>query len=122
MSKIPVYIRFGRIPKDGKSKVYLGDQVVSDEPGVSVWECVKANGMYYPVLPKNTNEHGISDYFSLLLYSDRPVYLVTGSRIRINGHDNEPLLMNVKIIKELSYKDMWIRDYNENKEAENCGL
>lgn len=100
---IPVYIRFGEIPENERSKVYQGNEVLCEEAGVSVWECVKANGQYYPVLPKEVNESGIADYFDFILNNDKPIYLVVGNRILINGHDNEPLLRNVKVIKKIVY-------------------
>lgn len=101
-ASIPVYIRFGEIPEDGKSKVHLGNEVVGEEAGVSVWEAVEANNRYYPKLPEMVNESGIQDYFDYLLESDKKVYLVVGDRLRINGKDNEPLLENVKVIKEIT--------------------
>ena len=107
MSTIPVYIRFGDIPKDFQSKVYRSGTIVRNEGGVSVWECVESDDMYYPILPENPNEHAISDYFREL-FSDRPVYLVTGTRMFINGADDEPLLMDdIKIIKQLDYS--WLK-------------
>lgn len=112
MSTIPVYIRFGDIPKDFQSKVHRGDAIVRSEGGVSVWECVESDDMYYPILPENPNEHAISDYFRAL-FSDKPVYLVTGTRMFINGSDNEPLLMDdIKIIKQLDYS--WLKNINKN--------
>lgn len=103
MSNIPVYIRFGQIPSNEQSKIFFGDQVVGLEPGVSVYETVYANNKYFPILPKNTNENGISDYFDFLLNSDKPIYLVVGDRIRCEGHGGEPLLQNVKIIKQIFF-------------------
>ena len=103
MANIPVYIRFGDIPKDFQSKVHRGDAIIRSEGGVSVWECVESDGMYYPILPEHPNKNAVSDYFSQL-FSNKPVYLVTGSRMYINGADNEPLLMDdIKIIKKLDY-------------------
>lgn len=109
-ANIPVYIRFGEIPKDGKSKIHLGDAIVGEEPGLSVYEAVKADGEYYPILPENVNENGLVDYFEFLIRRHtnyQKVYLVTGDRIRIEGRDGEPLLQNVKVIKEITntYKE-----------------
>lgn len=101
-AKIPVYIRFGDIPKDGKSKIYLGSEVSGTEPGVSVWEAVKVDNAYFPKLPEIYNKNTLSDYFYDLLESDKKVYLVTGNRIRVTGSDGEPLLEDVKIIKEIT--------------------
>mgnify|MGYP001151548439 CR=1 FL=1 len=100
-ASIPIYIRFGELPKEGKSKIYFRDEVVGIEPEISVWEALKVDNAY-PKLPENYNENTLSDYFYELLESKEKVYLVIGDRIRINGKDNEPLLENVKIIKEIT--------------------
>ena len=100
--KIPTYIRFGEIPKDEKSKIYFGNEIVGIEPGVSVYEAIKVDNAYYPKLPDNPNANTLSDYFEFLLNSKQKVYLVIGDRLRINGHDNEPLIENVKIVKEIT--------------------
>lgn len=106
MSSIPVYIRFGEIPEDFQSKVYRSDQVIRSEGGVSVWNCVCANDMYYPILPENPNEHAIADYFRML-FSDKPAYLVTGTELFLKGADGEPLLMDdIKILREVNYNKL----------------
>ena len=48
---VPLYIRFGEIPKDEKSKVYRSDSIVREEAGVSVWRAIENCGCYYPILP-----------------------------------------------------------------------
>lgn len=108
MNSIPVYIRFGKIPEDFQSKVYRSDQVIRNEGGVSVWDCVCANDIYYPILPENPNEDAIADYFRML-FSAKPVYLVTGTKMFLRGADGEPLLMDdIKILKELNYT--WLKE------------
>lgn len=102
---IPVYIRFGEIPSNGRSKIHLGSKIIGEEAGLSVYEAVKADGEYYPILPKDVNENGLVDYFEFLIrrHTDhQKVYLVTGDRIRINGKDGEPLLENVIVLKEIT--------------------
>ena len=99
---IPLYIRFGNIPTNEQSKVYLGDQVISTEPGVSVWRAIQADNNYYPLLPADATQNTITDYFDLLLDRTRPVFLVTGDELRVEGKDREPLIQNVKIIKEIT--------------------
>jgi len=99
---LPLYIRFGGIPEDQQSSVHFGDQVVRKEGGLSVWKAVEANGQYFPVLPEDTNEAGIQDYFSML-FSNKPVYLVTGTEMRLEGACREPLLMDASVIKKLDY-------------------
>ena len=48
---MPLYIRFGEIPSDEKSKVYRGDAIVREEAGVSVLEAIECDNIYYPILP-----------------------------------------------------------------------
>ena len=97
------YIRFGNIPKDFKSKVHRGDATYDIHDGVSVWNSVMANDCYFPILPNNPNEDAVADYFQLL-WSDKPVYLVTGTEADVVGTDGEPLLLDdIKIIEELDY-------------------
>ena len=100
---MPLYIRFGEIPSDGKSKVHRGDEIVREEAGVSVWRAVENCGCYYPILPEEPNKNTISDYFHMLLHSDKKVYLVTGTEMFIEGADREPLLMDVKVLKEITH-------------------
>ena len=109
-----VYIRFGDIPKDFQSKVHKGDAIIRNEGGVSVWNCVQADDEYYPVLPDNPNPHAISDYFRML-FSDKPIYLVTGTEMFLTGADGEPLLMDdIIIIKKLDYS--WLRGIKNDKQ------
>lgn len=114
-AKVPVYIRFGEIPSDKDSKVHRGDQLVRNEGGISVWRAIKDGGYYWPILPKEPNENTISDYFTLLLHSDKPVYLVTGTEIFIEGADREPLLIDVVILKDITH--YYRKDSNNTEEA-----
>lgn len=100
---IPLYIRFGEIPKDGKSKVYRSDEIVREEAGVSVWRAIEDCGCYYPILPDEPNENTIADYFQLLLHSGSKVFLVTGTEMFIEGADREPFLMDCKVLKEITH-------------------
>ena len=56
-ASVPLYIRFGEVPSDGKSKVYKSDSIVREEAGVSVWRAVENCGRYYPILPEEPNEN-----------------------------------------------------------------
>lgn len=96
---IPLYIRFGEKPQDGKSKI---SNTEHKELGISVWRAVKVNNQYYPLLPDEPNENAIADYFDMLLNSNSPVYLVTGEEIRFEGQDREPLLQNITILKDIT--------------------
>lgn len=104
---IPIYIRFGEIPRDGQSKVHRSDDVLRQEGGVSVWRAVEDQGKYWPLMPEEPNDNTIADYFSMLLdwyHSNKNVYLVTGHEICIEGADREPLLWNCQIIKDISWQ------------------
>lgn len=95
------YIRFGDIPEDGRSRQYQGDEIIKTEKGVSVWDSAIANDIYFPILPQDPNECTVQDYFGFI-WGNRPVYLVTGDELDEKGACGEPLLTNVKIIKELT--------------------
>lgn len=43
---LPLYIRFGEIPEDGKSKVHRSDEILRSEGGLSVWKAVEDQGWY----------------------------------------------------------------------------
>ena len=94
------YVRFGRFPKDNISKNHRGDEIVKEEKGLSVWNCVMVNDIPFPILPDNPSEDCLADYFYMLL-SDRNVYLVTGEELDEKGSVGEPLLVgNIEIIRE----------------------
>jgi len=94
------YVRFGRFPKDNISKNRRGDEIVKEEKGLSVWNCVMVNDVPFPILPDNPSEDCLADYFYMLL-SDRNVYLVTGEELEEKGSAGEPLLVgNIEIIRE----------------------
>lgn len=108
MMELPLYIRFGDIPKDKQSKVHFSDAIIRKEGGVSVWRAIYADGYYFPIMPNDVNENGIIDYFRFL-FSDKPIYLVTGTEMRIEGADREPLLCDdITIIKKLDYS--WLKN------------
>ena len=109
------YIRFGEIPKDEKSK--KGNGIIGDgykcigyEEGVSVWDCVYNfdTGKYHLVAPHgNSCTHG--DFSSMAFPDDcygcdpkQKIYVVTGIEVGY-GADCEPLLKDVKIVKELPF-------------------
>ena len=105
-----MYIRIGNLPEGGKSAIYSGMNAVGKEIGVSVYECVRLNGKYRIVMPSpmklgqgNTYEALINEVteqaFKIPL--PRKVYLVKGTLIGY-GHDGEPLLNNVKIMREIT--------------------
>ena len=102
------YIRFGEIPENEVSGIYCGGEVkVGEEKGVSVYDAVEIDGEWRVVLPNPLlKEVGfdlynfISNTKHLVETEHRPMYLVQGDEVG-KGTTNEPLLRNVKIIKEL---------------------
>jgi hypothetical protein len=110
MLKKKTYIRIGEIPIDEKSKIHRGDAVIGEEDGVSVYNCIKQNNKYHIVMPLPLKEgQGIT--YEILIQEitqckyeiefPRKVYLVTGEEIG-KGNDNEPLIKNVIILKDLT--------------------
>lgn len=108
------YIRFGDIPKHERSTEYDDGEAIDKELGVSVWDCALANGIYHPILPQNPNEDAIADFYKLL-WSDRPVYLLTGTELNNKGTDGEPLLKGTEIVEEYGdgfYKELYTHQNN----------
>ena len=113
-SNQPVYIRFGEIPENERSK--RGNGIIGDgykcvgyEDGVSVWDAVLLDDGYHLVAPLNGNSATYGDFsndaFPDDCYGVKPddkIYVVTGDEVG-KGADNEPLLRNVKIIEQLPY-------------------
>lgn len=75
---------------------------VGEELGVSVYEAHKnINGLYSPVLPMPTNTTTLDTFLYFIKYYSGKRYLVTGDVLPFVGIDGEPLIINVKILKEL---------------------
>lgn len=97
-----IFYRFGEIPKNEKSCIWKGEEKVGEELGVSVYEAHKnINGLYSPVLPMPTNTSAFDTFLHLIRYYSGKKYLVTGDVLPFVGMDGEPLIKNVKILKEL---------------------
>lgn len=96
-----LYIRFGEIPTDEKSKIYRGEIEVGIENGVSVYPAFKTNegdivlGLNLPITKTtlHTQQH-------LIEYDNRPCYLVKGDYIG-KDIDGQPLINNVSIIEKI---------------------
>ncbi len=104
------YIRIGEIPSDEKSAVHRGDAVVGYEGGVSVYDCVETDGLYRIVMPLPLKEGQGMTYEGMIqeitqcrykIEKPRNVYLVSGTEVG-KGHDNEPLIKDVKILEDLT--------------------
>jgi len=120
-----IYIRFGEIPENEKSKRgngLSGDgfEWIGYEEGVSVWNAALLSDGYHLVAPLHPNSCTYGD-FTRMAFPDEclgcnpneKIYVVTGNEVG-KGADNEPLIKNIKIIKELPF------DYfGENKNDQN---
>ena len=103
------YIRFGKIPKNEKSRIHLGEDI-RFENGVSVWDAVKLKDGYHLVAPLQGNTYTYVDFIKMAFpqewYGDcflhEPIYVVSGDEV-CRGSDNEPLLKNIEIIEELPF-------------------
>lgn len=120
-----LYIRFGNIPINGKSKVYNGEIEIGIEEGISVYPAFEDKegniilGLNLPITKTSlyTQQH-------LLEYESRPCYLVTGDYVG-KGTDGEPLIKNVRIIKEIKpYRIMQDKENNSYiiNNTPNCGI
>lgn len=95
------YIRFGEIPAGEVSSIYNHGVLVGKEIGVSVYNACKLDGKWHVILPLYITKDTISTYEMFRKYSKTKVYLVKGKEVGI-GNDGEPLLKNIKIIKDLT--------------------
>lgn len=90
------FIRFGDVPKEGKSK--KGHMPGLFEKGVSVLKAWKSpDGVF--VISSVTAETGATDLVSGL--EDRPVYIAYGEDTGEVGSDGEPLLKEVILTEQL---------------------
>lgn len=90
-----LYIRFGNMPKGGRSKNYVTGQM---ENGLSVYAATYDLETGAIILDGSIANPGTLFF----MVGDRPVYLVTGEEIG-EGSDGEPLLENAKKLATLRY-------------------
>ena len=95
------YIRFGEIPKNERSSIYKGEVKIGEELGVSVYDAVYINNYWRIVLPNKLKCEIGFDLYNFISDKNRKIYLVMGDELSQKGSTNEPLIVNVKIIKEL---------------------
>ena len=97
-----LYIRFGEIPTDEKSKIYRGEEEIGTENGVSVYPAFKTDegdivlGLNLPITKTTlyTQQH-------LIEYDNRPCYLVKGDYVG-KDTDGQPLINNISIIEKIN--------------------
>lgn len=114
-----LYIRFGEIPTDEKSKIYQGEIEVGTENGVSVYPAFKTDkgdivlGLNLPITKTTlyTQQH-------LLEYDNRPCYLIKGDYVG-KDTDGQPLINNVSIIKKIDNYRVKEKKQDEQKSVDN---
>ena len=99
-----MYLRFGDIPENERSKIWAGEYSVGEEEGVSVYDVkIGEDGRVSICLPLPFNRDTFDTFRMLVEYSDRKCYLVDGEYVGI-GNDGEPLIKNVKVIREVEFR------------------
>lgn len=106
-----IFIRFGKIPEDGKSLNHLTNE---KEIGISVYEGLKENGKFKIVMPSLTSSACVSLSGLILKACGRPddIFIVEGTVIG-KGSDGEPLLANCKITQQINKKDFEMKEIHE---------
>ena len=96
----PLYIRFGEIPDNEKSKIYCGEEETGEEGGVSVYPAFEVNGDIVLGLTLPITKTTLYTQQHLLEYENRPCYLVKGDYVG-KDTDGQPLINNIQIIKKI---------------------
>lgn len=92
----PTYVRFGRLPKSGRSKNHVTGEYLA---GVSVYDAYRMpDGTAVVVVPEGPT------WTTLFFIKDRKAYEIDGERIG-TGPDGEPLLRGAKIIRQIKVVD-----------------
>lgn len=95
-----IYVRFGDIPSNEKSKIYCGEEEIGEEDGVSVYPAFEVNGDIVLGLTLPITKSTLYTQQHLLEYENRPCYLVKGDCVGKDA-DGQPLICNIKIIKKI---------------------
>lgn len=98
------YLRFGDIPTSGLSNIWLRDEIIGQELGVSVYDAVLMTDGWHVILPKPMTREVLHTLYGLIA-EKRSVYILSGEEIGI-GTDGEPLLKDPQILSEIT-EDFW---------------
>ncbi len=101
------YIRFGMWPQNERSRNWLVRDRVELEKGVSVYHASYDLEGDRWAIDASVDEAAISGTMQSLIYGSRPIFLVQGTELKNDGADGEPLLHNVKLIKQLNKKEVY---------------
>lgn len=121
------YIRFGKPPKSGKSRMHNAPNVFAamygerELRGVSVFPVTyDREHNRWSFISDELADSGFASLDALLAqveYHQRGMYLVTGEDTGEEGTDGEPLLRNVKILDTLSLHDVHHEGYYHPEES-----
>ena len=98
------FVRIGDIPLNEMSGVYRGETLIGHENGVSVYRAMKVDKHWHIIMPSPLRETTILTLLQMkcmLETGERKAFLCEGNIVG-EGHDGEPLLKNVKILKDIS--------------------
>jgi GNAT superfamily N-acetyltransferase len=114
------YVRFGDLPKSGKSMNHL---VKREEKGISSYPVIWDNKLgKWKLDTSQLSDIGMSTLDSMI--SDfienkgRPIYLIYGQSLDDLGiHDDEPLLdaSKIKVVKKLHPQELYIDEFGGNE-------
>jgi hypothetical protein len=117
------YIRFGRWREEEQSKNFITNEM---EKGVSCYNASWDTDTKKWTLETDVNPDTITGTLQGLIdgYLEKPtkkIFLVTGDLVG-EGSDEEPLLKNVKAVKELKLSDIQIPDIFDDEDLEDMEL
>lgn len=95
-----LYIRFGDVPNNEKSKIYRGEEEIGEENGVSVYRAFEVNGNIVIGLTLPITQTTLHTQQHLLEYDNRPCYIVKGNYVG-EDEDGQPLINNVHIVRKI---------------------
>ena len=112
------YIRFGYIPKSERSNICkdmnCSDSIIGQEQGVSCYECLKVDEKFRIIYPPfnslwDKSALNLNILIKRFIDNETKCFLINGNVVG-RGTDNEPLLRDIQVIKELFIND-FIYDY-----------
>jgi hypothetical protein len=95
-----MYLRIGQIPQNERSGIYKGYHgKIGEEQGVSCYRGVVVGNKVYIIMPHvaSTTYYWLIDEYNR---GKTPLYIIDGDEVGL-GSDDEPVLRNVKIIREI---------------------
>jgi hypothetical protein len=100
------FVRFGKWPKNERSRNWLVRHEEVYENGVSAYGATFSPHIGRWMLD-TVDYAATSGTMQELIYGDREIYLVQGDEVG-EGADGEPVLRNVRLIKQLQKKDILV--------------